>query len=155
MDVRRIAEGLWIWTRRTRAGGPGADWPEAVGCVYYEAPDAVVLDRPAAAAPARRTSSWSTSTATSSAAGLPVVVLQTAHWHERSSPILRGRYEAEERIPARDRGVFDRGRAGASSSRIFIRPHRALVVAEIFVGDGAGGLALVPITGAYRPRRAR
>ena len=26
----------------------------------------------------------------------------------------------------------------------FIRPHRALVVAEVFVGDGDGGLALVP-----------
>ena len=32
-------------------------------------------------------------------AGRPVVVLLTRAWHERDAPILRGRYEAEERIP--------------------------------------------------------
>ena len=65
--------------------------------------------------PARRTSSFRTSTATSSAAGCRSVVLQTSAWHARSSPFLRERYGAEERISGRDRGAFDRGRTGAAA----------------------------------------
>jgi hypothetical protein len=40
MQVARIAEGLWRWSAYYE------EWREDVGCVYYEAPDAVVLIDP-------------------------------------------------------------------------------------------------------------
>src|SRR5437763_13673038 len=46
MEVRRVARGLWTWTAPHPSWNGADDWPEAVGCVYYEAPDAVVLIDP-------------------------------------------------------------------------------------------------------------
>ena len=40
MDVQRLADGLWRWTTFY------PEWNAVVGCVYYEAPDAVVLIDP-------------------------------------------------------------------------------------------------------------
>ena len=50
MEVLRIADGLWRWTAPHPDWAPGgtgsAAWPELVGAVYYEAPDATVLIDP-------------------------------------------------------------------------------------------------------------
>ncbi len=50
MDVQRLADGLWRWTARHPNSpnwpGRGPPVPPEVGCVYYEAPDAVVLIDP-------------------------------------------------------------------------------------------------------------
>jgi len=47
VDVRRLADGLWRWTASHPNAANWPDWgppvPPEVGCVYYEAPDAVVL----------------------------------------------------------------------------------------------------------------
>jgi hypothetical protein len=144
MDVRQLANGLWRWT----APHPNAaDWPNwgppvppEVGCVYYEAPDAVVLIDPLL--PAGEEEDFLAHLDRDVARlGLPVSILLTAAWHERSAPVLRARYQATDRIPA---GVERYRVEGAPEEQLayFIRPHRALVVAEVFAGDGRGGPAL-------------
>ena len=146
MDVRRLADGLWRWT----APHPNAaDWPDfgppvpaEVGCVYYEAADAVVLIDPLL--PEGEEEDFLTYLDRDiERLGLPVSILLTAAWHERSAPILRARYGATNRIPE---GLERHPIQGAPEEQLayFIRPHRALVVAEILVGDGRGGLALAP-----------
>ena len=142
MDVRRIADGLWYWAAPHPRWRPGADWPEAVGCVYYEALDAVVLIDPLLPR-GEEDEFFEYLDRDVERAGRPVVILLTAHWHERDAPILRGRYEAEERVPD---GVEVYAIEGAPEEQLayFIRPHRALVVAEILAGDDVGGLRLCP-----------
>jgi glyoxylase-like metal-dependent hydrolase (beta-lactamase superfamily II) len=117
------------------------NWPEAAGCVYYEAPDAVALIDPLL--PRGEEGAFlGFLDRDVERVGLPVVVLLTAGWHERDAPILRSRYEAEERLPG---GIEVHRIEGAPEEQLayFIRPHRALVVGEIFVGRG-GGLSLCP-----------
>jgi glyoxylase-like metal-dependent hydrolase (beta-lactamase superfamily II) len=75
--------------------------------------------------------------------GHPVSILLTAAWHRRSAAILRERYQAGDRIPESIE-VYPVEGAPEAQLAYFIRPHRALVVAEILAGDGRGGLALVP-----------
>lgn len=146
MDVQQLADGLWRWTAPHPNAANWPDWgppvPPQVGCVYYEAPDAVVLIDPLL--PSGEEAEFLAHLDRDvERLGLPVSVLLTAAWHERSAPILRHRYRAESRIPD---GVEVYPIEGAPEEQLayFIRPHHALVVAEIFVGDGRGGLALVP-----------
>jgi hypothetical protein len=119
VDVQQLAEGLWRWSTREAA------------CVYYEAPDAVVLFDPLVPAgeeerflahldrDVRRL-------------GLPVSILLTAERHERSAPFLRERYGADDRVPAAVEAYpVDDGLA------YFIRPHGALVVAALDVSSAA------------------
>jgi hypothetical protein len=144
MDVQRLADGLWRWT----APHPNAaNWPDfgppvppEVGCVYYEALDAVVLIDPLL--PTGEEEEFLAHLDRDiGRLGCPVSILLTAAWHERSASFFRERYRAENRIPV---GVEVYPIEGAPEEQLayFIRPHRALVVAEIFVGDGRGGLAL-------------
>ena len=146
MDVQRLADGLWRWT----APHPNADdWPEwgprlppEVGCVYYEAPDAVVLFDPLLpAGEEERFLAYLDRDV--ERLGLPVSILLTAAWHERSAPILTERYEAGDQVPESVE-VYPVEGAPEEQLAYFIRPHRVLVVAEIFAGHGSGGLALVP-----------
>jgi glyoxylase-like metal-dependent hydrolase (beta-lactamase superfamily II) len=142
VDVRRLAAGLWYWSAPHPRWRAGADWPEDVGCVYYEATDAVVLIDPLL--PRGDEEEFLEHLDHDvERARLPVVVLLTAAWHERDAPIFRGRYEADERIPD---GIETYAIEGAPEEQLayFIRPHRTLVVAEIFMGDGRGGLSLCP-----------
>ena len=146
MDVQQLGDGLWRWTARHPNAANWPDWgppvPPEVGCVYYEAPDAVVLFDPLLPADEEeeflayldRDVEW---------LGLPVSILLTAAWHERSAAALRERYRADDRVPASVEAFPVEG-APERQTAYFIRPHRALVVAEIFVGDGRGGIALVP-----------
>jgi glyoxylase-like metal-dependent hydrolase (beta-lactamase superfamily II) len=144
MDAQQLADGLWRWT----APHPNAaNWPERgrpvppeVGCVYYEAPAALVLVDPLLPAGEEEEFLAQLDRDVERLA-LPVSILLTAPWHERSASILRERYQARNRIPG---GVETYPIEGSPEEQLayFIRPHRALVVAEIFVGDGRGGLAL-------------
>ena len=145
MDVQQLGAGLWRWTA---AHPNAANWPKSglalppeVGCVYYEAPDAAVLIDPLL--PAGEEADFLEHLDRDvERLGLPVSILLTAAWHGRSSGILRERYRAGDRIPDSVE-VYPIEGAPEEQLAYFIRPHRTLVVAEIFVGDGRGGLALV------------
>jgi hypothetical protein len=146
VDVQRLADGLWRWTaphpNAANWPGFGPPVPPEVGCVYYEAPDAVVLIDPLL--PAGEEEEFLAYLDRDVARlALPVSILLTAAWHERSASILRERYRASDRIPDSIEAYPVEG-APEEQLAYLIRPHRALVVAEIFVGDGHGGLALSP-----------
>ena len=144
MDVRRLAPGLWCWTAPHPAWRPGADWPERVGCVYYEAADAVVLIDPLLPR-GEEDEFFRYLDADVDRLGRPVKVLLTAPWHRRDADRLVKRYGASvggalsagvEALPVEP---VEEGQVA-----YFIRPHQALVVAELFMGDGRGGLVLWP-----------
>jgi hypothetical protein len=147
VDVRRLADGLWYWTAphpnwRNWPGWP--DEPEAVGCVYYEAQNAVVLVDPLL--PRGEEAEFLEHLDRDvRRCGLPVSILLTADWHRRSSAELADRYGATigGRLPV---GIQELPIEGSPERQVayFIGPHRALVVAEIFTGDGRGGLELCP-----------
>jgi glyoxylase-like metal-dependent hydrolase (beta-lactamase superfamily II) len=144
MDVRRIADGLWCWTAPHPNWRPGADWPEAVGSVYYEAGDAVVLIDPLL--PGGEEAEFLEHLDRDvERLGLPVIILLSCGWHGRSSSELAERYQA--RIGGSPpRGIEEVPIEGAPERQVayFIRPHRALVVAEVFAGEGDGLLSLHP-----------
>jgi hypothetical protein len=146
VDVQRLADGLWRWTaphpNAANWPGFGPPVPPEVGCVYYEAPDAVVLIDPLL--PAGEEEEFLAYLDRDVARlALPVSILLTAAWHERSASILRERYRASDRIPGSIEAYPVEGAPEAQLAYL-IRRQRALVVAEIFVGDGHGGLALSP-----------
>jgi glyoxylase-like metal-dependent hydrolase (beta-lactamase superfamily II) len=144
MDVQRLADGLWRWTapHPNAANWPrfGPPVPPEVGCVYYEAPDAVVLIDPLLPA-GEEAKFLAYLDRDVERLGLPVSILLTASWHERSAPVLRQRYQTTDEVPDVVE-VYPVDGAPEEQLAYFIRAHRALVVAEIFVGDGRGGLAL-------------
>jgi hypothetical protein len=113
VDVERLAEGLWRWTTVN------------AGCVYYEAPDAVVLFDPLVPA-GEEEEFLAYLDRDVERLGLPVSILLTADRNERSAPFLRERYDAGRQVPAT---VEVRPVAGALA--YFIRPHGALVIAAL------------------------
>ena len=113
MDVERLADGLWRWTT---AGA---------GSVYYEAPDTVVLFDPLLPA-GEEEKFLAYLDRDVERLGLPVSILLTAAWHERSAPVLRERYGADDRVPA----TVDVQPVDGQQVAYFIRPHRTLVVAS-------------------------
>jgi hypothetical protein len=128
VDVEQLADGLWRWT----AG--------EVGCVYYEAPDAVVLFDPLLpAGEEERFLAYLDRDV--ERLGLPVSILLTEAQQERSAAFLRERYRAGERLPA----SVEAYPVGAPEPQLayFIRPHRALVVAASNPPEGA--LAELPV----------
>jgi hypothetical protein len=143
MEAVRIAEGLWRWT----AEHPNWDnWPDhereprEVGCVYYQAEDATVLFDPLVPSGGELDFFRHLDTDVERH-GSPVVVLLTADWHRRSADELAARYDA--RIGgAPPEGVEEIPIEGADERQVayFIRPHAALVVAEIFSVDVYGEL---------------
>lgn len=143
MDTREVAPGLWYWTAPHPGWRPGADWPEAVGCVYYEAPDAVVLIDPLL--PRGEEEEFLAHLDRDvERLGLPVRILLTAPWHERDAPCLADRYATSVGGPLpRDVELFVPGGQDEGQVAYFIRPHLALVVAEFLMG-GEGRLRVCP-----------
>jgi hypothetical protein len=145
---------LWRWT------APHPNWenwpdrerePREVGCVYYEAADATVLVDPLVPVDAEDDFLRHLD-ADVGRRGLPVFILLTAEWHRRSADELAARYEAQigGALPA---GVEEIPIKGADERHVayFIRPHVALVVAEIFQVDVDGELLVGRSPGLKRP----
>jgi hypothetical protein len=152
VETLEVAPGLWRWTavhpnaaNWPRDADDGQPWPEEVGCVYYEAPDAVVLIDPLLpAGEEERFLAYLDRDV--ERLGFPVVILVTSGWHRRSSTDLAKRYGAEVNPSSLPDGVEEIAIEGAPERQAayFIRPHHALVVAEIFAVDRSGTLGVYP-----------
>ena len=145
MEALRLADGLWRWT----APHPNwENWPghereaREVGCVYYEAADATVLIDPLVPA-GEEPEFFRHLDSDVARRGLPVVILLTAEWHRRSADELAARYDARIGGPPPD-GAEEIPIEGADERQVayFIRPHAALVVAEVFAVDIHGELRI-------------
>jgi glyoxylase-like metal-dependent hydrolase (beta-lactamase superfamily II) len=136
--VREIGTGLWRWTGlnpegTAEAGGPDG-WEQEVGCVYYAAPDAVVLFDPLVPPedPARFYEALDRDVAE---AGRPVRILLTVDAHRRSSRELAERYDAT--IGEAPRGVEIA--VSAWDELVFWLPeHQALVFGDVVLGRDRG-----------------
>jgi glyoxylase-like metal-dependent hydrolase (beta-lactamase superfamily II) len=153
MNVLQIAPGLWLWSAPHPNWGGATDWAEDVNCVYYEAADATVLIDPLVPS-ADEGRFWAALDRDVERVDRPVAVLLTAPWHQRSAVVVAERYGAtiwahedgHDRLPFAARsgslpaGVEAFVPGGMSEGQVgfFIRPHRALVVAEFFMGVDRG-----------------
>jgi hypothetical protein len=159
MDVSELAPGLWRWT------GYHEEWKEDVGCVYYEAPDAIVLIDPLVP-PEDRQRFLAALDRDVERAGTPVHVFVAIFWHARSAGDLARRYGARLWAPSgaraavqkRTDAVTDTFRPGdalpggmqafASGRRtehlLWIPAHRALVPGDSMLGADEGGVRLCP-----------
>jgi hypothetical protein len=163
MRVQELAPGLWRWTGRHPAWGTHSDdWDPEVGCLYYEAADAVVLVDPLVP-PEDEARFWRALDRDVERASRPVQILLTTIWHGRSSEAIVERYGGEiwaheeslgiERETAPTR-TFELGAGLPGGVEAFpavryecvlwIPAHAALVFPDVLVGDEAGGVALCP-----------
>ena len=148
MDVEPIADGLWRWAAPHPEWTPDADWPADVGCIYLETGDAVVLIDPLVPAqPDERDRFLTALDRDVERLGLPLVLLRTVHWHQRSIDELAERLGAtvwrrDAGPPPRDVEAFDAQRA--EETLFFLTDHRALVAGDVLLGDGAGGVRVCP-----------
>jgi glyoxylase-like metal-dependent hydrolase (beta-lactamase superfamily II) len=165
--MNEVAPGLRYWTAPHPQWSGATEWPEDVGCVYYEAADTVALIDPLL--PRGREEPFLSELDRDVARlNRPVVVMLTAPWHKRDAAAIAERYgatvwahpAAQARLPFETRaGPLPDGIATFSARGVwegdvafYIRPHRALVVAEFFMGVG-GALRVCP-SPALRDRDA-
>ena len=147
LRLEEIRPGLLRWTAAHPEWAPGAkpdsaaDWPEEVGCVAYEAPDAFVLVDPLVP-----DELWPSLDERIRRHGKRVAVLTTVRWHRRSRDAVVERYGAST---SRARATLPRGvetiairRAG--ETMVWFPEHRVLVPGDRLLGHGAGGLRLCP-----------
>ena len=168
MDTRKLAPGLFYWTAPhpdwTAASGGKGGWEQTVGCVYYEAPDAVVLVDPLAPpdGTAEATEFWNALDRDVERAKRPVTILLTNHYHQRSSARIVERYpgtlvHGSKHIEGKtvrpvDRtfddgaalpgGVKARGIRGVEEDEtaFYIPAHNAFVFGDAVVGIGDGSV---------------
>lgn len=139
MRVDEIATGLWRWTGRHPGWSPAEEWPQEVGCVYFEAPDAVVLIDPLIP-PEDRERFLEALDRDVERAAKPVVVLLTTDSHARSRDELVERYGAgTASAPA---GVETVDTAWYGEQSYFLTAPQALVAGDALLGDDSGGVRL-------------
>ena len=146
MDVDEIAPGVWRWTAPHPDWKPDQDWPQLVGCVYWEGPDAIVLVDPLVPA-GEEERFWRALDRDAERAGLPVVALRTVRWHARSVDEVARRYDgrvwrsdADGPLPA---GVEAIPAPAAEEHVFWLAGPCAVVPGDTLLGDG-GGLRLCP-----------
>jgi hypothetical protein len=140
MEVTELRPGLYRWTAPHPDYEPDpepdspADWPEQVGCVTYQAPEALVLIDPLVPEEL-----WPALDRL--AEGRPVVVLTTIAFHSRSGDAVVKRYDASARLP---RGVEMIRIPRAGEAMVWIPEHAALVPGDRILGGQEGGLRACP-----------
>jgi glyoxylase-like metal-dependent hydrolase (beta-lactamase superfamily II) len=146
MEVQELRPGLWRWTASHPEWDHAQQWGPDVGSVYAELPEAVVVVDPLVPADEDERF-WSALDRDVERLGVPVRVLLTVHWHERSVAAVLDRYDAtlwrpEERgeLPAGVRPEIVKG-ADWVEAMFFLEPHRALVTGDLLIGKN-GGIAL-------------
>ena len=154
-----VAPGLWRWTAWH------SEWKEDVGCVYYEAPDAVVLVDPLVPTDDPGPF-WQALDRDVERAGTQVHVLVTIFWHARSSGEIVRRYGGRLWAPSRGRAPIERrthavtdvfrpgdqlpgGVEALATCRgtevvLWLPTHRALVPGDVILGVDDAGLRLCP-----------
>lgn len=171
MEVRQLAPGLWRWTAAhpdwTPAEGGEEGWEPDVGCVYCEAEEGIVLVDPLVPTePDERERFWRALDGDVRRVGSAPAVLLTISWHTRSAREVAARYAgarvlacaaAREEMEARTDvgGWFQPGDPLPGGIEAYGTPHRhevvfwlpshaALVPGDVLLGDGAGGVRLLP-----------
>ena len=139
MRVDQIAAGLWRWTGEHPGWSPASDWPREVGCVYYEAPDAVVLIDPLIP-PEDRERFLEALDRDVERAAKRVAILLTTDSHARSRDELVERYDAETAMTPEGVEPVDTGWYG-ERSYVLAGP-RALVAGDVLLGEASGGVRL-------------
>jgi glyoxylase-like metal-dependent hydrolase (beta-lactamase superfamily II) len=138
MRVQEIATGLWRWTGLHPAwtpadGGPDG-WEQEVSCVFYEAPDAVVLFDPLVPME-DRDRFFEALDRDVERLGQPLRVLLTVADHRRSSEELAERYGGTiGDVPRGVEVVLDR----FGEHVYWIPEHRSLVFGDVVLGRGGG-----------------
>jgi hypothetical protein len=145
MEPTQIRPGLYRWTAPhpdfvpdPEPGSP-ADWPEQVGCVAYEAPDALVLIDPLVPDPL-----WPALDRL--VEGRRVAVLTTIGFHRRSRDAVAERYgastsRAKKSLP---QGVETIPIPRAGETMVWIPEHAALVPGDRILGGRDDGLRICP-----------
>jgi hypothetical protein len=145
-----LAPGLHRWTARHPDADPSptpgspADWGPDVGCVAYEAPDALVLVDPLV--PDDREDLRDALDALVRRHGRRVAILTTLGFHRRSKEELAARYDAStsrarKTLPA---GVETVQIKGAGETMVWLAEPRALVPGDRLLGADGDGLRLSP-----------
>ena len=145
-----VAPGLHRWTARHPDADPSptpgspADWGPDVGCVAYEAPDALVLVDPLV--PDDCEDLREALDALIRRHGRRVAILTTLGFHRRSKEELAARYDAStsrarKTLPA---GVETVQIKGAGETMVWLAEPRALVPGDRLLGADGGGLRLSP-----------
>jgi glyoxylase-like metal-dependent hydrolase (beta-lactamase superfamily II) len=133
MTVLELAPGLWRWTAPHPDWKAGDDWEQEVGCVYYEAPAATVLIDPLV--PPERDRFFEALDRDVERRGLPVAVLLTVPWHERSAAELVERYAAADEPCGR---VEPFAVPEVDETLWWLPEHAALVAGDVLVGTPEG-----------------
>ncbi|MGH2351560.1 MAG: hypothetical protein ACRDJN_08090 [Chloroflexota bacterium] len=185
MEVQELRPGLWRWTAphpdwTPEEGGPGG-WEQLVGCVYYEAPDAVVLIDPQAppAGTPDADKFWTRLDEDVSRLGRPVAVLLCNDWHDRSAQVVYDRYRhqpgasvwvcegARSRVDCTVTHTFAEGDAlpggiqaygvgkDGDEALLYLPSHRALVAGDVLAGYPPGELRIAWSEESVRPALRR
>jgi glyoxylase-like metal-dependent hydrolase (beta-lactamase superfamily II) len=143
MEVQELRPGLWRWVAAHPEWDHAEHWGPEVGSVYAELPDAVVVVDPLVP-PGEDERFWSALDRDVERLGLPVRVLLTVHWHERSVAAVLDRYDAalwrpEEKgdLPAGVQAEIVKG-SDWVEAMYFLEPHRALVTGDLLIGKNGG-----------------
>ncbi|HSK14736.1 MAG TPA: hypothetical protein VK915_01070 [Gaiellaceae bacterium] len=145
-----LRPGLHRWTavhpdaEPEPASGSPADWGPEVGCIAYEAPDALLLVDPLV--PDDRVDLLRGLDALVERHGRPVAIVTTLKFHRRSRDALAARYcattsRAREALPA---GVETVPIRRAGETMVWLPEHAALVPGDRLLGDDEGGVRLCP-----------
>jgi glyoxylase-like metal-dependent hydrolase (beta-lactamase superfamily II) len=118
-----------------------ADWPEVVGSVAYEAPDAFVLVDPLVP-----DELWPALEERVRAHARPVRVLTTIGFHRRSRDEVVRRFDAttSRAKPSLPEGVETVTIRRAGETMVWLPGPRALVPGDRLLGDDQGGLRMCP-----------
>jgi hypothetical protein len=134
VDRWEVAPGLWHWAAPHPAwrpgGAPGSplDWPELVGSALADVGGELVMVDPMVSG-----DGWDW--LDERVAGRPVHVLTTIRFHGRSRAQVLARYGGDEMTPAGVQAFL----LPDEETVFFLPAHRALVVGDSIVGEGAGG----------------
>ena len=150
MDVRQLRPGLWRWVAPHPEWEAGMHWPQQVGSVYAEFPDALVVIDPQV--PGDESEAfWAALDRDVARLERPVQVVLTVHWHERSVDELLDRYDAKlwrpeqpTELPAGIRAELVEG-ADWVEAMFYLESWHALAVGDLLIGDDEGGIR-VPVS---------